>query len=64
MTLPPSLIDIIERIKRIAIEPTKGPTNMLEPDQWDSVLSPIAGIVYRGTECVASSTIMDALGVP
>jgi len=37
---------------------------MLEPDQWNSVLSTIVGTVYRGTERVASSTVMDALGVP
>jgi hypothetical protein len=38
--------------------------NMLEPDQWDSVLSTIVGTVYRGAERVASSAIIDALGVP
>jgi hypothetical protein len=60
---PSSLIDIIERIKRIAIEPTREPTNMLEPDQWDAVLSRITGTIYRGTERISSNALLNALEV-
>jgi hypothetical protein len=37
---------------------------MLEPDQWDEVISRLQGVVYRGTERLASSVVLDALGVP
>lgn len=37
---------------------------MLEPDQWDSVLSTITGTVFRGTERVATRDILNALQVP
>jgi hypothetical protein len=60
---PPSLIDIIERIKRIAIEPTNESTNMLEPDQWDVVLSRVSGTIYRGTERISSNALLNLLEV-
>jgi len=37
---------------------------MLEPDRWPEVLGRLVGAVYRGTERIASGTIMNALGVP
>jgi hypothetical protein len=36
---------------------------MLEPDQWDAVLSRITGTVYRGTERVSSNALLNALEV-
>jgi hypothetical protein len=36
---------------------------MLEPDQWDAVLSRIAGTVYRGTERISSNALLNALQV-
>jgi hypothetical protein len=37
---------------------------MLEPDQWENVLGTLVGVQFRGTERLASATILDALGVP
>jgi hypothetical protein len=39
------------------------PTNMLEPDQWDGVLSRITGTVYRGTERISSNALLNLLEV-
>jgi hypothetical protein len=36
---------------------------MLEPDQWDAVLSRITGKVYRGTERISSNVLLNALEV-
>jgi hypothetical protein len=36
---------------------------MLEPDQWDGVLSRITGTVYRGTERISSASLLDLLEV-
>jgi hypothetical protein len=36
---------------------------MLEPDQWEAVLSRITGTVYRGTERISSNALLNALGV-
>jgi hypothetical protein len=37
---------------------------MLEQDQWDAVLATLVGVQFRGTERIASATVLDALGVP
>ena len=36
---------------------------MLEPDQWDAVLSRVAGTIYRGTERISSNALLNALQV-
>jgi hypothetical protein len=36
---------------------------MLEPDQWDAVLSRITGTVYRGTERISSNALLNLLEV-
>jgi len=36
---------------------------MLEPDQWDAVLSRVTGTIYRGTERVSSNALLTALDV-
>jgi len=36
---------------------------MLERDQWDAVLSRIAGTLYRGTERISSNALLNALEV-
>jgi hypothetical protein len=36
---------------------------MLEPDQWDAVLSRIPGTIYRGTERVSSNALLNLLEV-
>ena len=36
---------------------------MLEPDQWDAVLSRITGAIYRATERISSNRLLDLLGV-
>jgi hypothetical protein len=36
---------------------------MLEPVQWDAVLSRITGTVYRGTERISSNALLNALEV-
>jgi hypothetical protein len=36
---------------------------MLEPDQWDSVLSRLTGSVHRGIEKIRTATVLDALGL-
>jgi hypothetical protein len=43
--------------------PTKEPTKMIEPDQWDAVLSRIAGTVYRCTERISSNALLNLLVV-
>jgi len=32
---------------------------MLEPDQWDAVLSRVSGTVYRGTERISSNALLN-----
>jgi hypothetical protein len=34
---------------------------MLEPDQWEDVLSKVTGTVYRGTERISSNALLNAL---
>jgi len=36
---------------------------MLEPDQWNAVLSRITGTIIRGVERVATAQCLDLLGV-
>jgi hypothetical protein len=36
---------------------------MIEPDQWDAVLSRIAGTVYRCTERISSNALLNLLVV-
>jgi hypothetical protein len=36
---------------------------MLEPDQWNAVLSRITGTVYRGTERISSNALLNLLEV-
>jgi len=36
---------------------------MLEPDQWDDVLSRVTGTIYRGTERISSNALLNALQV-
>ena len=36
---------------------------MVEPDQWDAVLSRVGGTIYRGTERISSNRLLDLLGV-
>ena len=36
---------------------------MLEPDQWDAVLSRITGTVYRSTERISSNALLNLLEV-
>jgi hypothetical protein len=36
---------------------------MLEPDQWDAVLSRITGTIYRGTERISSNALLNVLEV-
>jgi len=38
-------------------------TNMLEPDQWESVLSRARGTIYRGTERISSNAVLNLLEV-
>jgi hypothetical protein len=54
---------LIEQIDENQSVPTKEPTNMLEPDQWNAVLSRITGTVYRGTERISSAALLDLLEV-
>jgi hypothetical protein len=63
MHLPPSPVDIVDESDATRTVPTKEPTNMLEPDQWEDVLSKVTGTVYRGTERVTSSALFNALVV-
>src|ERR1700745_328958 len=63
MTHPPSCVDLIEKIDENQSVPTNESTNMLEPDQWDDVLSRVMGTVYRGTERVSSNALLSALEV-
>src|SRR5438128_7483967 len=37
--------------------------NMLEPDQWDSVLGSVTGTIYRGTERISSNALLNVLEV-
>jgi len=60
MHLPPSSVDLIEQIDENQCVPTNEPTNMLEPDQWDAVLSRITGTIYRGTERISSNALLNA----
>jgi hypothetical protein len=61
--LPPSRIDLIDQIDENQSVPTNESTNMLEPVQWDAVLSRITGTVYRGTERISSNALLNLLGV-
>jgi hypothetical protein len=36
---------------------------MLEPDQWDAVLSRVSGTIYRGTERISSNALLNLLEV-
>jgi hypothetical protein len=36
---------------------------MLEPDQWEDVLSKVTGTVYRGTERISSNALLNLLEV-
>jgi len=36
---------------------------MLEPDQWDAVLSRVSGTIYRSTERVSTAHCLDLLEV-
>jgi hypothetical protein len=36
---------------------------MLEPDQWDAVLSRITGTIYRGIERISSNALLNLLEV-
>ena len=36
---------------------------MLEPDQWDAVLSRVTGTIYRGTERISSNALLNLLEV-
>jgi hypothetical protein len=36
---------------------------MLEPDHWDTVLSTVIGMVYRGTERISSNALLNLLEV-
>ena len=36
---------------------------MLEPDQWDAVLSRIRRTIYRGTERISSNALLNLLEV-
>jgi hypothetical protein len=56
-------VDLVERIDENQSVPTNESTNMLEPDQWDAVLSRITGTIYRGTERVSSNALLNALEV-
>jgi ABC transporter substrate binding protein len=60
---PPSCVDLFEQIDKNQSVPTNESTNMLEPDQWDAVLSRITGTVYRGTERVSSNALLNLLEV-
>jgi hypothetical protein len=60
---PPSCVDLIEKIDENQSVPTNESTNMLEPDQWDAVLSRITGTVYRGTERISSNALLNLLEV-
>jgi hypothetical protein len=35
---------------------------VLEPNEWDSVLSGARGTIYRGTERISSNRLLDQLG--
>jgi hypothetical protein len=35
---------------------------VLEPNEWESVLSGARGTIYRGTECISSNRLLDLLG--
>src|SRR6516165_11975224 len=43
--------------------PTNGPAIMLEPDQWDSVLSRARGTIYRNIERISSNALLNLLEV-
>jgi hypothetical protein len=53
----------MEEIDENQSVPTNESTNMLEPDQWDAVLSRITGTIYRGTERISSNTLLNLLEV-
>jgi hypothetical protein len=63
MTLPPSCVDLIERIDENQSVPTNESTNMLEPDEWNAVLSRVTGTIYRGTERISSNALLNLLEV-
>ena len=60
---PPSRVDLFEQIDENQSVPTNESTNMLEPDQWDEVLSRITGTLVRGTERVSTAYCLDLLEV-
>jgi hypothetical protein len=59
----PSSIDLVEQIDEDQFVSTLESTNMLEPDQWDSVLGRITGTICRGTERISSNALLNALQV-
>src|SRR5262245_42212813 len=61
--LPPSRVDLIDQIDENQSVPTNEPTNMIETDQWDAVLSLITGTLVRGTERISSNALLSALDV-
>jgi hypothetical protein len=61
--LPPLCVDLLEQIDENQFVPTNESTNMLEPDQWVTVLGRITGTVYRGTERISSNALLNLLGV-
>src|SRR5262249_31358047 len=60
---PPSSVDIIDESDATRRYPQRSPKNMLEPDQWDAVLSRVTGTLYRGTERVSTAHCLDLLEV-
>jgi hypothetical protein len=54
---------LVEKIDENQSVPTNESTNMLEPDQWDAVLSRVSSTIYRGTERISSNRLLDLLEV-
>jgi hypothetical protein len=53
-----------QREPLVAVVPTKeGSHSMLEPDQWNSVLSRVTGTIYRNTERISSNALLNLLQV-
>src|SRR6516225_6019586 len=42
--------------------PIKRTRNVLEPREWESVLTGARGTIYRGTERISSNRLLDLLG--
>jgi hypothetical protein len=54
---------LIEQIDENQSVPINESTNMLEPDQWDTVLLRISGTIYRGTERISANALLNLLEV-